>query len=85
LKYNERKHQEGRIITGILEDDAVINRMVSNKYGEIMGSPVQEKYSGSDGDFFNGHIFITDGISFSTPGWKFRRIPNQGAGESIRE
>lgn len=72
LRYNERE-ASGRIITGILEGDALVNRMVSKKYNEITGETAGPGSAGTDGDFFQWAYFHYGRHSFSTPGWKFPR------------
>jgi hypothetical protein len=69
LKYDERK-ASGRIITGILQEDAHVNSMVSKRYREITGDVSGSFSDGTGGDFFQWAYFHYGRHSFSTPGWQ---------------
>lgn len=69
LKYNEKEAKK-RIVTSIQEKDAVINKMVSERYNKSVSQKAfQQENQGSDGDFFQWAYFHFGRISFSTPGW----------------
>ncbi len=68
LSFSER-NASGRIITGWLEHDATINRMVSHTYHMHVQSKGSSAVSGSPGDFFQWAYFHYGRFSFSTPGW----------------
>ncbi len=76
LAYNERA-ASGRMVTGILEGDVPVNRLVSNKYNEITGGENGGRISGSEGDFFQWAYFHYGRFSFSTPGWHVPQISSQ--------
>ncbi len=68
LTYNERA-ASGRMVTGILQEDAKVNSMVSNKYSGLVSTEGATGKSGTDGDFFQWAYFHYGRFSFSTPGW----------------
>lgn len=78
LKFNERE-ASGRIITGILEDDAAFNQLVSKRYNEVTDSLMTGGYPGSDGDFFQWAYFHYGRYSFSTPGWEVPSVEHGGS------
>ncbi len=78
LKYNESA-ASGRIISGILEEDAILNQMVSKKYNEITDTLLATGSPGSGGDFFQWAYFHYGRHSFSTPGWEVPSGENEGS------
>ncbi len=68
LSYNER-NAGGRIITGWLEQDVRMNRMVSHAYSQHVDTEGAAEVGGSPGDFFQWAYFHYGRLSFSTPGW----------------
>lgn len=81
LSYDPRK-TSGRIISGWLEDDVKVNRMVSNIYQSGVDVSNAEGADGSPGDFFQWAYFHYGRFSFSTPGWW---IPDMGENDSSYE
>jgi hypothetical protein len=69
IKFNESK-ASGRIISGILQEDAHVNAMVSKRYREITGDTSGNFSEGTGGDFFQWAYFHYGRHSFSTPGWR---------------
>lgn len=68
VNFNDR-NASGRIITGWLEHDVSINRMVSQTYGQHVDLAGAQAVQGSQGDFFQWAYFHYGRFSFSTPGW----------------
>ncbi len=58
-----------RVITGVLENDAKINKMVSDLYKKSVNAKDAPAASGSKGDFMQWAYFHYARLSFSTPGW----------------
>ncbi len=68
LKSPERPAQ-GRIITGIMKSDEVINKLVSDKYHEITGVKGAPPVVTSRGNFMEWAYYHYGRYSFSTPAW----------------
>ncbi len=60
---------QGRIITGIMKSDEVINRLVSDKYHEITGAKGSPSAAGSRGNFMEWAYYHYGRYSFGTPAW----------------
>jgi hypothetical protein len=58
-----------RIINGILENDAKVNKMVSDLYKKNVNTKDAPAASASKGDFMQWAYFHYARLSFSTPGW----------------
>ena len=67
-KYIERD-ANARIPKGILKEDAVINQMVSMKYGQLIVAKDAPKTEAGKGDFSQWAYFHYGRYSFSTPAW----------------
>ncbi len=65
----KRGNQKGRLITGILEEDARINKMASDLYKKQLKSPKYVKSNQHGGGFAEWAYFHYGRFSFSTPGW----------------
>jgi hypothetical protein len=80
LKYDEKK-ASGRILGGILQEDAHVNAMVSSRYREITGDISGSSSDGTGGDFFQWAYFHYGRHSFSTPGWQVPSEPDNSGPE----
>lgn len=67
-RFNERD-ANARIPKGILKEDAVVNQMVSMKYGQMVDVKDAPKSSAGKGDFSQWAYFHYGRYSFSTPAW----------------
>ncbi len=79
-KYDASKTRQ-RVITGILENDAKINKLASDLYKQAVKSKDAPAAPGTKGDFFQWAYFHYGRQSYSTPGWwapKFE-IPKDSA------
>lgn len=65
----DRSKTSVRIITGILENDAKVNKMVSDLYKKSVNTKDAPASSATKGDFMQWAYFHYARLSFSTPGW----------------
>lgn len=63
-------NQKGNQINGILENDAKVNKMVADLYGNYIKSPKDAQPTTHDGGFMEWAYFHYGRFSFSTPGWR---------------
>jgi hypothetical protein len=80
LKFDASKTRQ-RVITGIMNGDAKVNRLASDLYKKSVSSKDAVASPGTQGDFFQWTYFHYGRQSFSTPGWwapKFE-IPKDSA------
>lgn len=80
LKFDASKTRQ-RVITGILNGDAKVNRMASELYKQSVKAKDAPAAPGTQGDFFQWAYFHYGRQSYSTPGWwapKFE-IPKDSA------
>ncbi|MHA7131760.1 M14 family metallopeptidase [Algoriphagus namhaensis] len=69
LKYNSTAANK-RVVTSILEQDEKLNKLVSDKYNELVSQKAfQQSNQGTDGDFFQWAYFHFGRLSFGTPGY----------------
>lgn len=67
-RYNQRAASQ-RIVTSVLREDEAINKLVSEKYNEIVGLKDAPPSVDQGGDFYQWAYFHFGRLSFSTPGW----------------
>jgi hypothetical protein len=80
IKFDAAKTRQ-RVITGILNEDAKINRLAADLYKKSVNSKDGSATAGTQGDFFQWAYFHYGRQSYSTPGWwapKFE-IPKDSA------
>lgn len=65
----DRSKTSVRVITGILENDSKINKLVSDLYKKSVNTKDAPAASASKGDFTQWAYFHYARLSFSTPGW----------------
>lgn len=65
----EKSKTTMRVITGILENDAKVSKMVSDLYKKQVKAKDAPAASASKGDFAQWAYFHYGRLSFSTPGW----------------
>lgn len=65
----KRGNQKGRKVMGILEEDAKVNKMVSDLYNKHISHPKTAKSNQHNGGFAEWAYFHYGRFSFSTPGW----------------
>lgn len=65
----DRSKTTMRVITGVLENDAKMNKMVSDLYKKSVNTKDAPASSASKGDFMQWAYFHYARLSFSTPGW----------------
>ncbi len=65
----KRGNLKGRVISGILEGDAKVNKMISDLYKKEVKAPKSVKSSTHGGGFAEWSYFHYGRFSFSTPGW----------------
>ncbi|HMP99121.1 MAG TPA: M14 family metallopeptidase [Cyclobacteriaceae bacterium] len=68
LKFDASRTRQ-RVITGILNGDAKVNRMVSDMYKQAVKNKDASAAAGTQGDFFQWAYFHYGRQSYSTPGW----------------
>ncbi len=69
LKHNSSEARK-RVVSSILAGDQKINKLVSDKYKEVVSQKAfQQTNQGTDGDFFQWAYFHFGRMSFSTPGY----------------
>jgi len=69
LKHNASDARK-RVVASILAEDQKLNKLVSDKYNEIVSQkPYNQTNQGTDGDFFQWAYFHFGRLSFSTPGY----------------
>ncbi len=79
LKYN-RAGATKRVITSILEDDELINEMVSETYNKLIPNTNAPSGSAQGGSAFEWAYFHFGRLAMSTPGW----WPQKFEGDSIK-
>ncbi|PHN01655.1 M14 family metallopeptidase [Flavilitoribacter nigricans] len=62
-------NRQGRKISGILQEDAGVNKMLSELYGEFVKPPKGAKTTTQGGGFMEWAYFHFGRFSFGTPGW----------------
>lgn len=62
-------NQKGRQISGILKEDAGVNKMLSALYGDFIKVPKGTRTTTQDGGFMEWAYFHFGRFSLSTPGW----------------
>jgi hypothetical protein len=65
----DRSKTSMRVITGVLENDAKVNKMVSDLYKKQVNTKDAPVASATKGDFMQWAYFHYARLSFSTPGW----------------
>jgi len=65
----DRSKTTMRVITGVLENDARVNKMVSDLYKKSVNTKDAPAMPASKGDFMQWAYFHYARLSFSTPGW----------------
>jgi Zinc carboxypeptidase len=86
-KFDKSKTTQ-RIITGILENDARVNKMVSELYKKTVATKDPPAAAASKGDLVQWAYFHYGRQSFSTPGWcvpKFELPKDSTAAKKIRK
>jgi len=70
-QHDTPEQESERIITSVLRSDAVINKLVSERYREITGALDSPPVVQANGNFAEWAYFHYGRYSFSTPGWWF--------------
>ncbi|OMP32116.1 M14 family metallopeptidase [Mangrovimonas sp. DI 80] len=77
LAYNKQGNDK-KIISSILEEDATVNKMVSDLYNaNVKAKPYKQTNQGTGGDLFQWAYFHFGRFSFSTPAWWIPEIKTE--------